>query len=164
MTSRDLVVSVEEGDAHRFSSMSEGYVYLYLRHHADKKGIFRLAMTELAAMLNVNRQTILKHVDTLMEKQLVTKQGHGRYRIHTDPWSFRDIVSAYLNTLDEGQEFDPSALFQAAYAEKPDWSSDDPRVDEVLTYANKLEQAGWLQHDPMTSTYTKLKRRHAVAH
>lgn len=164
MTSRDLVVSVEEGDAHRFSSMSEGYVYLYLRHHADKKGIFRLAMTELAAMLNVNRQTILKHVDTLMEKQLVTKQGHGRYRIHADPWSIRDVTKAYLDSLPEGANFDTTRLAEMAYGERLDWSSDDPRADELLEYCIKLERAGWLVADDITGDYTKAERRRVAAH
>jgi len=56
MTSRDLILRLRK-NAHQFSSMSEGYVYLYLRFYADKRGNFRLSMTELATMLNVNRQT-----------------------------------------------------------------------------------------------------------
>ena len=159
MTSRDLVVSVEEGDAHRFSSMSEGYVYLYLRYHADRKGVFRLAMTELASLLNVNRQTVLKHVETLMEKRLVARQGHGRYRIHPEPWSIREAARACLAELKEGDELSMSVLARRAYGEDLDWGSvDDPREKEVFDYLEKLEAARMLRYDEMNGTYHRTGR------
>lgn len=160
MTSRDLVLSVEEGDAHRFSSMSEGYVYLYLRYHADKKGVFRLAMTELAAMLNVNRQTVLKHVETLMEKRLVARQGHGRYRVHAEPWSIREAARACLAELNEGDELLVSTLAKRAYGEDLDYgaAADDPREKELFEYLEKLEKAKMLRYDEMNGTYHRTGR------
>jgi predicted ArsR family transcriptional regulator len=78
MTSTDLYVAMEEADSAWFGSLSERCIYHYLLFHADKKGVFRLAMTELASVLDVKRQTVQKHVDSLIEKRLVRRVGHGR--------------------------------------------------------------------------------------
>lgn len=157
MTSRDLVVSVEEGDATRFDSMSEGYVYLYMRHHADKKGVLRLAMTELAGMLGVNRQTILKHVDTLMAKRLVDREGHGRYRVFDAPRTIRDHAADYFASLKVGEEYDSGELYSRVYGRKADYNANDPDLDQVMDVAVELEQAGFLATDPNSFTMTKLR-------
>lgn len=115
MTSRDLVLSVEEGDALKFSSISERCVYLYMRFHADKRGVFRLAMTELAAILNVNRQTVLKHVETLLTKHLIRRQGHGRYVVFAQPWSLKAEVVAMLDSLKVGDEVDLDPICRSLY-------------------------------------------------
>lgn len=163
MTSRDVVLSME-ADGLEFGSLSERLIYLYLRYHADRKGIFRLSLTELASQLNVNRQTVIKHIDALMKASLVTRQGHGRYRIHAAPWSIRDVAKGYLDSLQDGEEFDTSKLAVLAYGEHLDWSSDDPRTDELIEYAGKLERAGWLTMDEMTAVYYKAPRRRVAAH
>lgn len=154
MTAKDLIQSVDEGDAHRFTSMSEGYVYLYLRFHADKRGVFRLAMTELASMLNVNRQTVLKHVETLIQKRLVTREGHGRYHVHAEPFSLRDAAKAYRATLKPGDEWWTYEFAKIAYGIEFDAESTDPRLDEAMAYTQTLEQAGRLIWNEFTATYT----------
>ena len=153
MTSRDLVLSVEEGDPSRFGSMSEGYVYLYMRFHADKKGVFRLAMTELAATLNVNRQTILKHVETLITKRLVRKIGHGRYVVYAEPWSLSSIAKRYMAELKEGSVFDLDVLAERAYGELIDHGSNDPRSDEMYNLLSKIERVGLLSFNENTGEY-----------
>lgn len=115
MTSRDLVLSVEEGDALKFDSISERCVYLYMRFHADRKGVFRLAMTELAAILNVNRQTVLKHVETLLTKHLLRRHGHGRYVVFANPWTLKAEVVALLDSLKPGDEVYPESICRSLY-------------------------------------------------
>lgn len=148
MTSRDLVVSVEDGPSTPFSSISERCVYLYLRFHADRHGVLRLAMTELAAMLGVNRQTILKHVDTLLAKRLIRRQGHGRYVVYGQPWSVQSEISAYLDSLKPGAEADPDVVSQALYGRSgddfPTHQLDGTPIEDAALWSEIIQ--GFEQH------------------
>lgn len=143
MTSRELVQSVEEGDALKFDSISERCVYLYMRFHADKKGVFRLAMTELASLLNVNRQTVLKHVDTLMAKNLVKRTGHGRYVVYAAPMTLERVTLDYLKDLAEGETAlseDVERLFYGdvlPYADSPGYDERGDAITEALMACNR---------------------------
>ena len=161
MTSGDLVYSVEHTDQLKLGSLSERLVYLYLRYHADRKSVVRLSMSELASTLEVNRQTILKHVNTLMEKRLLTREGHGRYRVHSEPWSLRNYVQPMLAALNDGDVLDTSELARRAYGEALDWSSEDPRIEEVFQYTQRMERAGVVWHDELTGDLRKGKRKSA---
>lgn len=131
MTAHDLIRSVETTSTLELDSLSERLVYLYLRYHADKKSIVRLSMSELAADLGVNRQTILKHIRSLLEKHLTTHIGHGRYRVHAEPWSMGVIFTGMLRELNDGDIFNLDDFCQRLYGERVSWSSDDPRADEI---------------------------------
>lgn len=158
LTSRDLVLSVEDGDALKFDSISERCIYLYMRFHADKKGVFRLAMTELASILNVNRQTVLKHVETLIAKRLVRKIGHGRYAVYAEPWSLGGIAKRYMADLKEGAVFNLDVLSERAYGELIDHSSTDPRSDEMYNLLSKIERTGLLSFNEDTGEYFRTSK------
>jgi DNA-binding transcriptional ArsR family regulator len=158
MTSRDAIASLEDTEL-EFGSLSERLIYLYLRFHADRKSVVRLSMAELAAQLGVNRQTVVKHVDALKERHLVTRQGHGRYRVHAEPWSLRNFAKAMLDELKDGDVFDVNEMARRAYGEPPDWAGDDPRAEEVLEYQLRLERAGIIWTDEYTGTVYKGKRK-----
>lgn len=158
MTARDMVVSAEADDCAIFGSLSEHLVYLFMRLHADRNGVFRLSMTEFAAQHNVNRQTILKHVESLLAKQLVTRQGHGRYRVHAEPWSLRTVAGRYLDTLQAGDEFDTAVFGKLAYGESLPWGDNDPRTDAIIEYTEKLERAGRLTFGDRDGEYHKVGR------
>jgi biotin operon repressor len=157
MTALDIGHSAENTDL-KFSSLGERCVYLYLRFYADRKGRVRVSLTDLAEQLDCSRRTINDHVKSLLEKRLLTHQGHGRYRAHATPWSLRDVGRAYLSTLDTGDEFDTSTLFTLAFGEDGDWGSADPRLTETLNYAETLERAKILAFNEMTGTYTRIAR------
>jgi DNA-binding transcriptional ArsR family regulator len=135
MTSTDLYVAMEEADSAWFGSLSERCIYHYLLFHADKKGVFRLAMTELASVLDVKRQTVQKHVDSLIEKRLVRRVGHGRYRVYREPWSLDAEVRAYLDSLKPGAVIDPTPICLSLWGKVPGEMYGDtpwgPKLDSV---------------------------------
>lgn len=149
MTGQDVLRTLEEGDALDFGSISERCIYLYLRHHADRRGVVRLAMSELAAMLKVNRQTVLKHVEALVQRNLVRRVGHGRYTIYGEPWSVEAIARRHIDSLAPGAEFRVELVAALAYGESNDldWNGDDPRVRELDSLEYRLQSAGLLTMD-----------------
>lgn len=170
MTARDFVVSVEDdsltfgkvdasGKVSDRGKLGERMVYLYMRYHADKKGILRMPLTEIAHRLETSRRTIMDHVESLLAKKLVTREGHGRYRVHAEPWSLRTFAKQMLDALQEGEIFDTSKLATMAYGESLDWASEDPRVEEVLEYAQRLERAGLIWSDEYTGETKKGRRK-----
>jgi hypothetical protein len=158
MTARDAIASLDDQGL-EFGTLGEHLVYILLRYNADKRGIVRLSMSELAAQLRVNRQTVLKHTGALQERKLLTRQGHGRYRVHAAPWSLRDVARAYLDSLKVGEMWDPNEFARRLYGESVDWAGTDPRVEEVLAYQQKLETAGLLVYDEMSGDNRKAERR-----
>lgn len=149
MTGQDALRTLEDGDALDFGSISERCIYLYLRFHADRKGVVRLAMSELAAILKVNRQTVLKHVEALVQRQLLRRIGHGRYRVFAEPWSVESVARQYVGSLEPGAEFDVQRLAVLAYGEENDldWEGDDPRIRELDTMEYRLKHDGLLTID-----------------
>lgn len=144
MTSKDMIDSAET-DGLAFGSLGERCVYLLLRYHADKKGVVRISLTEMAARLSVSRRTVNDHVDGLMERRLLIREGHGRYRVHAEPWSPRDVARAYFKTLAPGDEWDILALEHRAYGRSlGDTGEDDERFKELIGYMDALIQGGFL--------------------
>lgn len=154
MAKNELWDSMDDADPAWFTSISERCVYLYMRYHADKKGVFRLAMTELSTILNVNRQTVLKHVDTLMKSRLVSRSGHGRYIVRAAPMTLHDCAKKYRATLKPGDEWDAWDLAEIMWGEKFTADTMDPRINEALAYTEMLERNGRLIYDEMSSVYT----------
>lgn len=160
MTAKDLVESAE-ADGIEFGSLGERCVYLLFRYHGDRKGIVRISLTEMAARLGVSRRTITDHVEALVVKRLMSRQGHGRYRIHAAPWSLRDVARAYRETLQEGDEWDGFTFAEMAFGERFSADSSDPRLDEALAYSQSLERAGLLVHDEITGLTTVARKKPA---
>lgn len=162
MTSRDAVLSLEDTEL-EFGSLSERLIYLYLRFHADRKGVVRLSMAELAAQLRVNRQTVVKHVDALQERHLVTRQGHGRYRVHAEPWSPKEVARAYFKSLAPGDEWDIVALEHRAYGRTLlDTDEDYARSSELIEYLNALERGGFIREVGGNGTMVRTDKVAAV--
>lgn len=144
MTGQDVLRTLEEGDALDFGSISERCIYLYLRYHADRRGVVRLAMSELAAMLKVNRQTVLKHVEALVQRNLARRVSHGRYKVYAEPWTLQGEIHDYLLSLKPGQavEVDPvsRSVWGIAFQELDDRTM-DTLLDAFEPFKGKLFRA-----------------------
>lgn len=134
--------------------LGERLVYMELRYAADKKGTLRLSQSDLAAKLGVTRQAIVKHVDSLMQKRLVARVGHGRYTVMAAPRSLFDAAKAYRARLAPGDEWWSWELAEEAFGVKIAVDSDDPRLDEAMEYTEMLQRAGRLHYDDATGIYT----------
>lgn len=148
MTVKSLLEAIEHDDLPKMT-LAERAVYLYLLRDADKNGALRLSQSDLGARLGVTRQTIVKHIDSLMEKRLVNHRGHGRYRVFTEPWSVESVARQYVAGLLPGAEFDVQRLAVLAYGENNDldWDGDDPRVRELDVMEYRMKGDGLLTID-----------------
>ncbi len=148
MTVKSLLEAFEHDELPKLT-LAERAVYLYLLRDADKNGALRLSQSDLGARLGVTRQTIVKHIDALIEKRLVSHRGHGRYRVFTAPWSVESVARQYVGSLEPGAEFDVQRLAVLAYGEENDldWEGDDPRIRELDSMEYRLEKDGLLTHD-----------------
>jgi len=104
MTSRDLILSIEEGNAHQFSSMSEGYVYLYLRStptSAETSG-FHDRTGDHAQRQSTDHPEAHRHTDY---KALDFSAGAWSIPRFAEPWSVESIARDYFNSLAIGAEY-----------------------------------------------------------
>lgn len=155
MTSRDAVESLDNTDL-EFGSLGEHLIYLMFRHNADKKGIIRLSMVELAAQLRVNRQTVVKHLEGLVKRQLVTRQGRGRYKVHPEPWSAKEIIRKHFLSMTPGDEWSIDDLERIVYSESLD--AYDPRFTELVEYTDKLVKNGFLNEDAQSGIIRRTRK------
>lgn len=153
MTSKALIESWERDDLPKML-LGERLVYMEMRFLSDRKGTLRLSQTDLSAKLGVTRQAIVKHVDSLTEKRLVRRIGHGRYTVCADPYSLFDAAKDYRATLKPGDEWDAWDLAEIMWGIKFSADTMDPRINEALAYTEMLEKNGRLIYDEMTSVHT----------
>ncbi len=142
MTSGALAASWERDDLPRMP-LGERLVYMELRYLSDRKGTLRLSQSDLANKLGVTRQAIVKHVDALMAKKLVRRQGHGRYAVFAEPWSLDGEVVALLDSRKPGDEINPDPICRAIYGRGWDeMFADEPCADSGCdkAYADHLSE------------------------
>lgn len=150
MTVKLALEAIESVDLPKMT-LAERLVYIYLLRDSDKYGSLRLSQSDLGARLGVTRQTIVKHVDALTEKRLVTRQGHGRYRVFAEPWSVENVARRYVENLPPWAEFDVKQVAMLVYGESNDldWDSGeiDQRIRELDAVEYRLQTSGLLTMD-----------------
>lgn len=153
VTKYDLWDSWERDDLPEML-LGERLVYMEMRAASGSKGKLRFSAVDLSHKLGVNRQSIIKHVDSLMAKGLVRRESHGRYTVYAKPYSLLDAAKDYRATLKPGDEWNTLDLAEIMWGEQLDPASMDPRVNEVIDYTMMLEKAGRLEYDEIESVWT----------
>lgn len=153
MTAKALLDSWEDDELPQMP-LGERLIYMEMRYAADKRGTIRLSQSDLAAKLGVTRQAIVKHVDSLMEKRLVSRTGHGRYTVMSAPRSLFDAAKAYRAKLKPGDEWSAWDLAAEAFGIEFAPDSTDQRLNEAMAYTETLQRAGRLHYDETTGVYT----------
>lgn len=141
MTEKDLTESAH-AMPEELGALGERLVYLMLRLYADRKRVVRVSIVELAQQLGVNRQTVLSHVEKLLEKKLVRRAGHGRYLVYPRPWSIREETYEYLLTVKTGDLVSSAPVIKALWGKTWD-EVDDRTQDAVLDAFDQFDGKLW---------------------
>lgn len=75
------------------SGSSQRLCLLELAFHADRHGVIRMTQTELADVTGLNRRTVAACYTQLEEASILTRLGHGRYRLNETMLTDSDAVS-----------------------------------------------------------------------
>lgn len=73
-------------DVDAWQSPVQKIVLVELAFQADKKGVIRMSQTELSERCGITRRTLATWINAFCETGLVSRDGHGRYRLNIDAW------------------------------------------------------------------------------